>query len=211
MFTGIIEDVGELVSLERKGRTAKVTVKAGLPLGEIEIGESIAVNGACLTVEKVAAGTIRFHALAETLSRTNLGGLRPGDRVNLERAMKLGGRLGGHIVTGHVDFCAKVLSAGQNGDDFELKIAFPPEQHDYFVPKGSVAVNGVSLTIASLADDSFTVCLIPVTRSATNLDYLSAGGLANIETDILGKYVVGAMRRGKASDITMETLINAGF
>ncbi len=211
MFTGIIENVGELVSLERKGRTAKVTVKAGLPLGEIEIGESIAVNGACLTVEKIAAGTIRFHALAETLSRTNLGGLRAGDRVNLERAMKLGGRLGGHIVTGHVDFCAKVLSAGQNGDDFELRIAFPPEQRDYFVPKGSVAINGVSLTIASLSDDSFTVCLIPVTRSATNLDSLSAGSLANIETDILGKYVVGAMHRGKASDITMETLINAGF
>ncbi len=211
MFTGIIEDIGELVSLERNGRAAKVTVRAGLPLNEIELGESIAVNGACLTVEKVSAGTISFHALAETLSRTNLGGLRSGAKVNLERAMKLGGRLGGHIVTGHVDFCAKVVSAGQNGDDFELRIAFPPEQRDYFAPKGSVAVNGVSLTIASLTDDSFTVCLIPVTRSATNLNALTAGSLVNIETDILGKYVVGALRRSNAQGITMETLINAGF
>ena len=211
MFTGIIENKGELASLERKGRTAKVTVKSGLPLSEIELGESIAVNGACLTGEEVGSGTIRFHALAETLSRTNLGGLRSGDSVNLERAMKLGGRLGGHIVTGHVDFCAKVLSAGRNGDDYELRIAFPPEQRDYLVPKGSVAVNGVSLTIASLADDSFTVCLIPVTRDATNLNSLSAGSLVNIETDILGKYVVGAMRHGTSQGITMETLINAGF
>ena len=211
MFTGIIEDIGELVSLERNGRTAKVIVRAGLPLDEIEIGESIAANGACLTVEKVSAGTIRFHALAETLSRTNLGGLRTGARVNLERAMKLGGRLGGHIVTGHVDFCAKVLSAGQNGDDFELRIAFPSDQRDFFAPKGSVAVNGVSLTIASLSDDSFTVCLIPVTRDATNLNALSAGSLVNIETDILGKYVVGALHHGNAQGITMETLINAGF
>ena len=211
MFTGIIEDAGELVSLERKGRTAKVTVRTGLPLSEIEIGESIAVNGACLTVEKVSAGNIHFHALAETLSRTNLGGLRNGDCVNLERAMKLGGRLGGHIVTGHVDFCSKVLSAGPNGDDYELRIAFPHEQRDYFAPKGSVAVNGVSLTIASLADDSFTVCLIPVTRNATNLNSLSVGSLVNIETDILGKYVVGALRHNNAQGITLETLINAGF
>ena len=211
MFTGIIEDKGEFVSLERKGRTAKVTVKSDLPLAEIELGESIAVNGACLTVEGIVSGAIRFHALAETLSRTNLGGLRSGDCVNLERAMKLGGRLGGHIVTGHVDFCAKVLSAGRNGDDYELKIGFPPEQRDYLVKKGSVAVNGVSLTIASLADDSFTVCLIPVTRDATNLSSLSAGSPVNIETDILGKYVVGAMRHGNPQGITMETLINAGF
>ena len=211
MFTGIIEDAGELVSLEKNGRTAKVNVRVGLPLDEIEIGESIAVNGACLTVEKVSAGTIRFHALAETLSRTNLGGLRSGARVNLERAMKMGGRLGGHIVTGHVDFCSKVLSAGQNGDDFELRIAFPPDQRDYFAPKGSVAVNGVSLTIASLADDSFTVCLIPVTRDITNLSTLSTGSFVNIETDILGKYVVGALHHGNAQGITMETLINAGF
>ena len=211
MFTGIIEDMGELVSLERKGRSAKVMVRSGLPLDEIEIGESIAVNGACLTVEKVSAGTIRFHALAETLSKTNLGGLRAGEHVNLERAMKLGGRLGGHIVTGHVDFCAKVLSAGKKGDDYELRIGFPTDQRDFFAPKGSVAVNGVSLTIASLADDSFTVCLIPVTRNATNLNALSAGSLVNIETDILGKYVVGAVRHGNSQGITMESLINAGF
>ena len=211
MFTGLIEDIGTLVSLEKKGRTAKVTVRAGLPLDEIAIGESIAVNGVCLTVEEIASGTIRFHALAETLSRTNLGSIRNDGQVNLERAMKVGGRLGGHIVTGHVDFCGKVLSAGRNGDDYELRIAFPPEQRDYIVPKGSVAINGVSLTIASLAEDSFTVCLIPVTRDETNLASLSVGSLVNIETDILGKYVVGILRRNDSKGVTMETLINAGF
>ena len=210
MFTGLIQKVGRVKRVSRgKGLVLEFAFEPWPePLAK---GESVAVNGVCLTV--VDCDRTRFTAdvLGETETRTGLAELLPGAHVNLERAMKLGGRLGGHIVTGHVDFCSKVLSAGPNGDDYELRIAFPHEQRDYFAPKGSVAVNGVSLTIASLADDSFTVCLIPVTRNATNLNSLSVGSLVNIETDILGKYVVGALRHNNAQGITMETLINAGF
>lgn len=211
MFTGLIEDRGELVSVTKKGRTAKIKVKTSLPMAEIAIGDSVAVNGVCLTVESKGDGMISFHALAETLSRSNLGAQKRGALLNLERALCLGARLGGHIVTGHVDFCAEVLSAGRRGDDFELKVAIPADQRVFFAPKGSVAVNGVSLTVASLSEEAFTICLIPLTLSKTNLESLKAGSYVNIETDILGKYVAQSLNRTKSNDITMDTLLNAGF
>ena len=211
MFTGLIEDIGKLVGLERHGKAAKLSVSSTLPLAEIAIGDSIAVNGACLTVESAGAGVIHFHTLAETLSRTNLGFASKGTPLNLERALCLGSRLGGHIVTGHVDFCAEVLSAGRKGDDFELEIAIPDGQQSYFVEKGSVAVNGVSLTIADVTPNRFKVCLIPLTRAKTNLDSLKPGDKVNVETDILGKYVVGMLHAPEKKGITMDTLINAGF
>lgn len=210
MFTGLIENVGTLAGIERQGRAASLKVKCALPMQEIALGESIAVNGACLTVEKAEAGVIRFHCLAETLSRTNLGGVAVGGKLNLERALKVGDRLGGHIVTGHVDFTAKVIAIQSDGSDIEMKIEIPAGQGGYFVEKGSVAVNGVSLTIAKVADDSFTVCLIPTTRSHTNLDALKTGDSVNIETDILGKYVLKSACY-KKSNVTMEMLKEAGF
>ncbi len=211
MFTGLIEDIGKLVGLERHGKAAKLSVGTTLPLAEIAVGDSIAVNGACLTIESAAAGIIHFHTLAETLSRTNLGFASKGAPLNLERALCVGSRLGGHFVTGHVDFCTDVLSAERNGDDFELEIAIPEGQQSYFVEKGSVAVNGVSLTIADVKSDRFKVCLIPLTRAKTNLDSLKPGAKVNVETDILGKYVVGMLHAPDKKGITMETLINAGF
>ena len=211
MFTGLIEDIGKLVGLERHGKAAKLSVSTSLPLVKIAVGDSIAVNGACLTVESSGAGVIHFHTLAETLSRTNLGLASKGAPLNLERALCLGRRLGGHIVTGHVDFCAEVLAAGRKGDDFELDIAIPEGQQNYFVEKGSVAVNGVSLTIADVKPDCFKVCLIPLTRAKTNLDFLRPGDKVNVETDILGKYVVGMLHAPEKKGVTMDTLINAGF
>jgi riboflavin synthase len=211
MFTGLIEDIGKLVGLERHGKAAKLSVGTTLPLTEIAVGDSIAVNGACLTVESAAAGVIHFHTLAETLSRTNLGLASKGTPLNLERALCVGSRLGGHIVTGHVDYCAEVLSAGRKGDDFELEITIPEGQQSFFVEKGSVAVNGVSLTIAGVKNDRFKVCLIPLTQSKTNLDVLKPSAKVNIETDILGKYVVGMLHAPDKKGITMDTLINAGF
>ena len=213
MFTGIIEDVGELVSLERKGRTAKVTVKAGLPLGEIEIGESIAVNGACLTLERLDGGALVFHALAETMRRTNLASLRQGDPVNLERALRLGDRLGGHLVSGHVDATGKVTACRRNGDDLELTVAIPDNADFPVVPKGSIAINGVSLTIARINGHEVTVCLIPHTWKATNLQFAKPGTLLNLEADMLGKYVQQAIRAQSEPKrpITLSTLSDAGF
>lgn len=210
MFTGLIEDVGTLLGLERLGRSGILRVKTNLPVAELEHGESIAVNGACLTVEEASSGIIRFHCLAETLSRTNLGNCPVGARLNLERALQVGARLGGHIVTGHVDFCAKVISAGMAGDDFELVISLPQGQRRFFVEKGSVAINGVSLTVAGVKEDSLRVCLIPTTLSKTNLETLVPGDSVNIESDILGKYVLNAAAPA-SSKVTMQSLIDAGF
>ena len=211
MFTGLIEDVGSLVECRRLGKTAKLSVRTALPEAELAIGDSIAVNGACLTIESFGGGIVHFHCLAETLSRTNLGSVSRGGRLNLERALRLGDRLGGHIVSGHVDFCGKVLVAGRQGDDFALEISFPDEHRPCIVEKGSIAVNGVSLTIAAVERNAFRLALIPVTLGKTNLGDLAAGDSVNIETDILGKYVAANLAIGKKSEITMQTLLEAGF
>ena len=211
MFTGLIEDVGALAECRRLGKTAKLSVRTALPEAEFVVGDSIAVNGACLTVESFGGGLVHFHCLEETLSRTNLGIFGRGGRLNLERALRLGDRLGGHIVSGHVDFCGKVLSAGRQGDDFVLEISFPEEQRNCIVEKGSIAVNGVSLTIAGVSGNAFRLALIPVTLAKTNLGDLNAGDSVNIETDVIGKYVAANMTGGRKAQITMKTLLDTGF
>ena len=211
MFTGLIEDVGSLVECRRLGKTAKLSVRTALPEAELAIGDSIAVNGACLTIESFGGGIVHFHCLEETLSRTNLGSVGRGGRLNLERALRFGDRLGGHIVSGHVDFCGKVLVAGRQGDDFALEISFPDEHRPCIVEKGSIAVNGVSLTIAAVERNAFRLALIPVTLGKTNLGDLAVGDSVNIETDMLGKYVAANLATCKKSEITMKTLLEAGF
>ena len=208
MFTGLIEDVGRLAGLERQGRSGRLRVKTSLPMQELTEGESISVNGACLTVESASGGIVAFHCLAETLSRTNLGMVPVGGALNLERAVQVGSRMGGHFVTGHVDFCSKVVSV-KTGDDVEICVEIPHGQDAYFVEKGSVAVNGVSLTLARVEQGRFTVCLIPETLSHTNLEGLKPGDKVNIETDILGKYILKSTKACKP--ITMEMLKEAGF
>ncbi|MBP5638880.1 MAG: riboflavin synthase [Victivallales bacterium] len=215
MFTGLIESVGKLKRLAISGKAGELEIAAAFSDGGLAIGDSVAVNGVCLTVTRFTANTISFHALAETLSRTNLGALKKGREVNLERALRLGDRLGGHIVSGHVDGTAAVQSIGRQGDDLELHIALSEELAPFLVMKGSIAINGVSLTVATLERGSFGVCIIPHTWTHTNLHELKPGDKVNLETDILGKYVLRQHEleneTKNSSGVSMDMLANAGF
>ena len=216
MFTGLIEKTGILAGRESGAKAGRLFVKPDTPWTDLEAGESIAVNGACLTFEKESGGNLTFFVMKETLDRTNLGQLKAGARVNLERALSLGNRLGGHLVSGHVDAAVKVTSFGKIGDDYELRMELPPELRIFLVPKGSVCVNGVSLTLTDVEDGTFAVRLIPTTRRETNLDGLKPGDLVNIETDLIGKYVCEQLRhmdgvRPSGKAVSMDDLTEAGF
>lgn len=214
MFTGLVEDIGTVTALHSAGKAAKLSVRCSLPPAAIRIGDSIAVNGACLTVEAIGDDSLSFHSLRETLTRTNLGDCRSGSRVNLERALRVGDALGGHLVSGHVDCRSEVMRIGKDGDDFVLDVALPADMRELVIMKGSIAVNGVSLTIARLTDDSFGVSIIPHTWTHTNLQYLKAGDAVNLEFDMIGRYILRhlALREGRSdSAVTMATLEKAGF
>jgi len=215
MFTGLVETTGVFLGAAMSGKAGKLRVESETVLRDPEPGESIAVNGACLTLEKADGALLEFHVLEETFRKTNLGLLQRGSRVNLERAMALGDRFGGHIVSGHVDGTGKVLSLGRAGDDLVLTVSCTPDLRQYMVPKGSIAVNGISLTLADLAEDRFSVHIIPTTWEVTNLAECRPGSVVNLECDMLGKYMLAMLRRmelpaGKSS-ITLDTLKNAGF
>jgi len=187
MFTGLVESIGSVRSLERRGDAARLTLETPLA-PELSLGESLAVNGCCLTVTATDGGSASFDLLGETLARTNLGGLAPGVRVNLERALRADGRFGGHFVQGHIDTTTKVISAETKGADLNLIIALPEAGARYLIEKGSIAVNGVSLTVASLGEDRFGLWIIPHTLQETNLGDLRAGSPVNLEYDMLAKY-----------------------
>jgi riboflavin synthase len=193
MFTGLIESVGEVVTLSDGWLSVKARWGDEDP---VVLGESVAVNGCCLTVTGKDTG-VSFDLLMETLNRTNLGALRPGARVNLERALRADGRFGGHFVQGHVDTTAEVLTAEPGGSDLNLVIAIPQGGSRYFIEKGSIAVNGVSLTVASLAEESFGLWIIPHTLQETNLGDLGPSDRVNLEYDLIAKYAerqLGAKR-----------------
>lgn len=216
MFTGLVEDVGRLVSRELAGGRGKLVVETALPVAEIAIGDSIAVNGVCLTVEsRTGAGTLRFHTLGETLERSNLGAVPLGGRVNLERAMQIGGRLGGHLVQGHVDATAAIRAIGRSADDMVATIGLPAGLAHLVIEKGSIAVNGISLTIAALTEDSFSVHLIPHTWQATNLRDARVGDRVNLEADMIGKYILRQKQLagggGSPSTLSMQSLHDAGW
>jgi riboflavin synthase len=213
MFTGLIEDVGTLARRSPQGGAARLEVQTRLPLAEVRVGDSIAVNGACLTVERATAGTGRlvFHTLAETLARTNLGGLAAGARVNLERALRLGDRLGGHLVSGHVDATAEVVSVGRAGDDWAVTVALPADLRALVVMKGSIAVDGISLTIARLAAETFTVHIIPHTWAGTNLAEARPGTRVNLEADLIGKYILRRQEVEQGGGLSAARLRDAGF
>jgi len=189
MFTGLVESMGRVVALEERGEGARLLLDTSLA-AELKLGESLAVNGCCLTVTSIDAHLAIFDLLGETLARTNLGTLAAGRRVNLERALRADGRFGGHFVQGHIDTTAAVLSTDKTGADLALKITLPKETAGYFIPKGSIAVNGVSLTVASFDEDSFTLWIIPHTLIETNLGDLNEGDLVNLEFDMLAKYAL---------------------
>ena len=215
MFTGLIEDVGAVRRLERSGVAARLTVATKLPQESIALGDSVAVNGACLTVVAKGAGELTFDASPETLERTTLGTLVSGVPVNLERALRMGDRLGGHIVTGHVDFIATVSERHEVAGNIVFSFRIPGQFARYLVAKGSVTIDGISLTVNTVSDNGFTVNIIPHTAAMTTLCGMKPGGQVNLETDILGKYVERLLVFGNAGQkeegLTLELLAKSGF
>lgn len=189
MFTGLIEEAGKVVSVDKHESGAKLVVVAKAVTSDIKDGDSIAVNGVCLTALDVSPTSFAADVSPETLQRTTINDLRAGSRVNLERAVTPATRLGGHIVQGHIDGRGTFLSAQPEGDFWTVRIGFPANIARYFVEKGSVAVEGISLTIAALAEDHFDIAVIPKTWEMTNLSSLKAGDAVNLEADIIAKYV----------------------
>ena len=189
MFTGLIEEKGSIASIEAGAAGSRFRIAAGIVTADAANGDSIAVNGVCLTALDVSAAGFAADVSPETLERTTLSRLRIGTPVNLERAVTPATRLGGHIVQGHVDARGTFVSADQDGDFWTVRIGFPAEFAKYLVFKGSVAVEGISLTVAALRDDSFDIAVIPKTWEMTNLSDLVPGDAVNLEADVIGKYV----------------------
>jgi riboflavin synthase len=190
VFTGLVEDVGSVARVELGAGTCLIEVRpAALPVDELAIGDSIAVDGVCLTVTARGGGVFAVTAVDETLRRTTLGDLAAGHPVHLERALRLGDRLGGHLVQGHVDGVGTIAGRRASGDNLEVTVGAPAPLLRYVVEKGSIAVDGVSLTVARADDNSFAVALIPHTVSVTALGQKEVGGRVNLEVDMIAKYV----------------------
>jgi riboflavin synthase len=189
MFTGIIEELGRVRSVEARGENARIVIEAHTVAEDTKHGDSIAVNGVCLTALDVLQDSFAADVSRETLDRSTLGRLKPGASVNLERAVTPATRLGGHIVQGHVDARGTFVSATDHIGSWTVRIAYPPEIARYLVFKGSVAVEGISLTIAALTDDHFEIAIIPKTWEVTNFSHLRPGDDVNLEVDVIAKYV----------------------
>ena len=194
MFTGLIEEIG-VAALRLNGEAKQLQVVAPFVAGETQIGDSVAVNGCCLTVSSRQGNELTFDLLQETVDRTNLKALRRDSRVNLERALAAGGRLGGHFVQGHVDCTAPILALNENGADLRIEIGLPEEFAHYVACKGSIAVNGISLTVAEVSRKSFVLWIVPHTRTHTNLATVQRDDLVNLEFDLLAKYVERMLER----------------
>jgi riboflavin synthase len=192
MFTGLVESLGRVVSLDSLGEQARLSIS--IPFSaELALGDSVAVNGCCLTVAGLAGDIVHFDVLAQTLRVTSLGKLSAGSIVNLERALRVGDRLGGHFVQGHVDAVGGIVSLGENGQDHVLEVSLPADIHRLCVGKGSIAIDGISLTIAELKESSAVFWITPHTFSHTNLRDATAGGTVNLEADMLAKHVAALM------------------
>ncbi len=212
MFTGLVRHLGKVVSVapQRGGRRIGFSLYDGLWDPPLAVGESVAVNGACLTVVEVKAGEWFMDVSGETLDRTNLGTLKPGDVVNLERSLRVGDPLDGHLVLGHVDTTITLLQVQERGEFFSFLFSLPPSYALYIAEKGAVAINGVSLTVASLREGSFSVVVIPHTYTHTNFPLLRPGDRVNLEVDVLARYVARMMGAVKGG-LTYEQLKEAGF
>lgn len=191
MFTGLIIELGEVVSLEKKTESARLSIKASEVVKDAALGDSIAVNGVCLTVTKLLThnSELFFDVSFETLRSTNLGNLKRGDRVNLEPSMRPNSKIGGHFVTGHVEDIGKIRSKTPLGNAVRIEIETPDNVLRYLVEKGSVAVDGISLTVVDVLKDAFSVVIIPHTAKLTTIGFKNVGDTVNLEPDILGKYV----------------------
>lgn len=212
MFTGIVEEVGSIRDVRRGAASARLTVDAPLVSEGVRVGDSIAVNGVCLTAVTVSGSALTFDAVPETIRRTSLRDARAGDPVNLERALAANGRFGGHIVQGHVDGAGTLASVTRDETARILRIAPPPELMRYIAPKGSIALDGISLTTVEVAADTFTISVIPHTWEHTNLRSRRPGDVLNIEVDLLARYLERLVAQpGASGSVSMEHLAQAGF
>jgi len=213
MFTGLVEGLGSVTGLRRRGPEAVLAVRAAFDLGQCRPGDSMAVSGVCLTLTGLRGNDFEADVSAETLGRTTLGGLKNGDQVNLERPLRLGDRLGGHLVSGHVDGLGQLAGRESVGGSWRLRFKLAGELLRYVIPKGSVAVDGVSLTVNQVGADFFEVNIIPQTARVTTLGLKKPGDLVNIEADLIGKYIerlLGA-RTSKERGVSRELLARQGF
>ena len=217
MFTGLVAELGTVQRLARQGSSYHLTVGAKKVLENLKIGDSVAVNGACLTVVHMDEGGFTADVMPETVRLTNIGSLQPGSKVNLERTLRLCDGLDGHIVSGHVEGLGTISEQRPEGIAVVVTIATPPELLKYIIKKGSIAIDGISLTVTEVTDTSFSVSLIPHTAKETTLGFKKVGDSVNLETDILGKYVERMLtwnkqtQAGKAGTLNMQTLLENGF
>ncbi|MEW6049788.1 MAG: riboflavin synthase [Candidatus Zixiibacteriota bacterium] len=211
MFTGIVEDIGTVVSVRPHGNYRVLSIASRLVEQDMRIGESICCDGACLTVVSFDRDSFEVEASQETLARTVAGDYRAGTRLNLERALRADSRMGGHLVTGHIDDCGTIVSILPIGESLELKIGYRSEFDRYLVAKGSIAIHGVSLTVNEAWSGGMSVNLIPHTLKATTLGVLSRGDRVNLEFDIIGKYVSRLSSSYEHNAITLEKLRESGW
>ena len=218
MFTGLVEELGKIKSITKGTKSARLTIEGQVVLQDVKLGDSIAVNGTCLTVVEYTQRSFTADVMPETVRSTVLAELKPGDVVNLERTLRLGDRLGGHIVSGHVDGVGVIRSKERSDNAIVVTIEAPPEVMRYIIAKGSIAIDGTSLTIVDYGTDWFSVSLIPHTASLTTVGLKETGSKVNLEADVLGKYVAkllglqnGDEKKQASSGLTMEFLQQLGF
>ena len=215
MFTGIIEEIGTIKGIKRGNRSVVLEVKAKKVLEDLKVGDSIATTGVCLTVTSFSGGSFCADVMPETMQRSNLGGLHAGDPVNLERALSLNGRLGGHIVSGHVDGMGKIVGREKDENAIRVTIATSGELLRYIVEKGSITIDGISLTVVAVTDSGFTVSIIPHTQDETTLVKKQVGDDVNLENDVIAKYVEKLMRPAAPAELkgglTLDFLLANGF
>lgn len=218
MFTGLVEELGKIKSIAKGTKSARLTIEGQVVLQDVKLGDSIAVNGTCLTVVEYTQRSFTADVMPETVRSTVLAELKPGDVVNLERTLRLGDRLGGHIVSGHVDGVGVIRSKERSDNAIVVTIEAPPQVMRYIIAKGSIAIDGTSLTIVDYGADWFSVSLIPHTASLTTVGLKESGSKVNLEADVLGKYVAkllglpsGDEKKQTSSGLTMEFLQQHGF
>ena len=211
MFTGLIETCRPVQAVSQRGGLKEIELDLGELAEDVAVGDSVALNGVCLTAVAISGSSARFEAVQETQERSTLGRLRPGDTVNVERALRVGDRLGGHFVQGHVDGLGSIADKSEHDGQCLLRVRVPPELTAKMIEKGSVAVDGVSLTIIDVAADSFSVAVIPHTLEMTTLGRKRPGDEVNIEVDMIGKWVAKLLGKDEGGSITREKLERYGF
>ncbi len=211
MFTGLVEEVGIIAAVSRKSGATRFTIRGEDVPRDLKVDDSVATNGVCLTAVKVASGDFDVEAVEETLRKTTLGSLKQGSKVNLERALRFSDRLGGHLVQGHVDSVGTITSILPQAGGVLLSARLPVEKMKYVISEGSIAVNGVSLTVARISQDEISIALIPHTLSRTTLGEIQKGDTVNIEVDLIGKYVENIILKSRADGLTEAQIRDWGF